>query len=145
MPADRHWATKPPRARQLRARAVAVGTSAPWGTGARVDGDARRRRGWWDAQPPADVRAVAGQADVGLGGPPRRRTTLVAAWPQDGWTRGRAGDGAQGPRGYDGRWLPLAEPLAPTWRRGLLRRRRLSAATAVRASGGGALDHCTAR
>ena len=110
-----------------------------------MDGDARRRRGWWDAQPPADVRAVAGQADVGLGGPPRRRTTLVAAWPQDGWTRGRAGDGAQGPRGYDGRWLPLAEPLAPTWRRGLLRRRRLSAATAVRASGGGALDHCTAR
>ena len=38
----------------------------------------------------------------------------------------RAGDGTKGPRWYDWRWIPLAAPLQPHWRRWLLVRRSLS-------------------
>ncbi|MDP9143719.1 MAG: hypothetical protein M3N43_03325 [Actinomycetota bacterium] len=55
--------------------------------------------------------------------------TLLASWPVEGWTRLRAGDGAKGPRGYDWRWVSLADPVDPTWRRWLLVRRRLSEPT----------------
>ena len=44
-----------------------------------------------------------------------------------GWTRLSAGDGAKGPRGYDWRRRPLADPLEPGWHRWLLVRRSLSA------------------
>jgi hypothetical protein len=50
-----------------------------------------------------------------------------------GWTRFSAGNGAKGLRWYDGRWLPLAEPLEPDWRSWLLVRRSVSAPTALRA------------
>ncbi len=45
----------------------------------------------------------------------------------------RAGDGAKGPRWYDWRWLPLAAPLQPHWRRWLLVRRSLSDPTELTA------------
>jgi hypothetical protein len=60
--------------------------------------------------------------------------TLLATLPEDGWTRLSAGDGAKGPRWYDGRWLPLAEPLEPDWHRWLLVRRRVSDPTDLTAS-----------
>src|SRR2546428_1790797 len=41
-------------------------------------------------------------------------------------THMKAGDGTKGPRWYDWRWLPLAAPLQPHWRRWLLVRRSLS-------------------
>ena len=44
-----------------------------------------------------------------------------------------AGDGAKGPRWYDWRWLPLATPLQPAWRRWLLVRRSLSDPTELTA------------
>jgi hypothetical protein len=52
--------------------------------------------------------------------------TILPALAADGWARLSAGDGAKGPRWYDWRWLPLADPLEPTWRRWLLVRRSVS-------------------
>jgi hypothetical protein len=51
---------------------------------------------------------------------------ILAALSEDGWTRLSAGDGAKGPRWYDWRWLPLADPMDPDWRRGLLVRRSVT-------------------
>lgn len=96
-------------------------------------GDDRRLRAWLEAQPQAYVLAVSGKEYVWLGWQQRRVNTILAALPADGWTRLSAGDGAKGPRWYDWCWLPLAEPLEPTWRRWLLVRRSLSDATEVRA------------
>jgi len=127
VPQDRHVATPPPRAQPRWGRAGAAGGAATWGTGARGSGDERRVRPWVATPPQADVLAVTGQEDGGQGGPPRPVHTRLAAGPEDGWTRLRAGDGAQGPRGYDGRWRPRAAPLDPGWRRWRLLRRRVSA------------------
>ena len=44
-----------------------------------------------------------------------------------------AGDGVKGPRWDDWRWLPLAAPLQPPWRRWLLVRRSLSDPTELTA------------
>jgi SRSO17 transposase len=126
IPADRPFATKPQLARQMLARALAAGVPARWVTGDSVYGNARRLRMWLEAQPQAYVLAVSGQESVWVGWQPRRVKTLLAALPDDGWTRLSAGDGTKGPRWYDWRWLPLAEPLEPGWRRWLLVRRRVS-------------------
>jgi hypothetical protein len=89
MPQDRPGATTPPLAPQRLGRACAAGVAAPGGTGARVDGAARRLRPWWAAHPQADVLAVTGQAAVWRGGPPRQVTTRLAAPREPGWRRGR--------------------------------------------------------
>ena len=67
------------------------------------------------------------------GAQPRRVNTLLASWPVEGWTRLSAGDGAKGPRGYDWRWVSLADPVDPAWRRWWLVRRRLSEPTELTA------------
>lgn len=126
IPADRHFATKPQLARQMLARTFAAGVPAHWVTGDSVYGNDRRLRMWLEAQPQAYVLAVSGQECVWLGGQQRRIKTILAALPDDGWTRHSAGDGTKGPRWYDWRWLPLAEPLEPDWRRWLLIRRSVS-------------------
>jgi hypothetical protein len=59
--------------------------------------------------------------------------TIVAAWPEDGWTQLNAGDGAKGPRWYDWRRLPLADPLDPHGHRWLLVRSRVNEPTELRA------------
>jgi SRSO17 transposase len=133
IPAARSFATKPQLARQLLTRAFAAGTSAKWITGDSVYGDDRRLRVWLEAQPQAYVLAVSGKEYVWLGGQQRRVNTILAALPEDDWSRLSAGDGAKGPRWYDWRWLPLAEPLEPTWRRWLLIRRSISDTTEMRA------------
>jgi SRSO17 transposase len=92
----------------------------------RVYGDDRRLRLWLEAQPHAYVLAVSGKEYVWLGWQQRQVKTLLATLPEDGWTRLSAGDGAKGPRWYDWRWLPLAEPPEPGWRCWLLVRRSLS-------------------
>ena len=86
-----------------------------------------------DAQPQAYVLAVSGKEYVCLGGQQHRVNTILATLPEDGWSRLSAGDGAKGPRWYDWRWLPLAEPLEPMWCRWLLIRRSLSDTTERRA------------
>jgi DDE superfamily endonuclease len=130
---DRRVATKPQLAQQMLARALAAGVPATGVTGDRVYGDHRPLRRWLEAQPQAYVLAVSGKEDVGLGARQRPVTTLLARWPEDGWTRLSAGAGAKGPRGYAWRWLPLADPLEPGWHRWLLVRRRLSAPMALTA------------
>jgi SRSO17 transposase len=127
MPEDRRLATKPPLAQQRLARAFAAGVPATWVTGDSVYGDHRPLRRWLEAQPQAYVLAVSGKAYVGLGAQPRQVNTLLASIPVAGWTRLNAGDGAKGPRWDDGRWVSLADPVDPTWRRWWRVRRRLSA------------------
>jgi SRSO17 transposase len=111
IPQDRHVATTPRLAQQMWGRAFAAGVPAQWVTADSVYGDDRRWRQWWEAHPHAYVLAVTGQEYVGRGGQQRQVKTLLAALPEDGWTRRSAGDGAQGPRWYDWRWLPLP----PRW------------------------------
>jgi SRSO17 transposase len=129
IPEDRRLATKPQLAQQMLARALAAGVPATWVTGDSVYGDNRPLRRWLEAQPQAYVLAVSGKEYVGLGAQQRQVKTLLASLPGEGWTRLSAGDGAKGPRWYDWRWVSLADPVTPTWRRWLLVRRSLSEPT----------------
>jgi SRSO17 transposase len=133
IPDDRDCATKPQLAQQMLARAFAAGRPAQWVTGDSVYGHARPLRLWLDGPPQADVLAVSGQEYVRLDGRQRQVKTLVAALPPEGWTRLSAGDGTKGPRWYEWRWRPLAEPQEPGWRRWLLVRRSLSLPTELTA------------
>jgi SRSO17 transposase len=96
---------------------MAAGVPASWVTGDSVYGHDRWLRMWLEAQPQAYVLAVSGQEYVWLGGQRCLVKTILAAWPEEGWIRLSAGEGANGPRGDDWRWLPLAAPLEPTGRR----------------------------
>jgi SRSO17 transposase len=126
IPMDRPFATKPQLARQMLDRTLAAGVPAQWVTGDSVYGGDRRLRQWLEAQPHAYVLAVSGKEYIWLSGQQRQVKTILAALPEEGWTRLSAGDGAKGPRWYEWRWLPLAAPLAPGWHRWLLVRRRVS-------------------
>jgi len=126
IPEDRRFATKPQLAQQMLQWALAAGVPARWVTGDSVYGDDRRLRVWLETPPQASVLAVSGQEYVWLGWQQRRVKTLLAALPEEGWTQLSAGDGAKGPRWYNWRWLPLADPVDPHWRRWLLVRRRVS-------------------
>ena len=127
IPEDRRFATKPQLAQQMLARAFAAGVLATWVTGDSVYGDNRPLRRWLEAQPQAYVLAVSGKEYVGLDAQQRQVKTVLASLPAEGWTRLSAGDGAKGSRWYDWRWVSLADPVDPTWRRWLLVRRSLSA------------------
>jgi SRSO17 transposase len=126
IPAERRFATKPQLAQQMLQRALAAGVPGRWVTGDSVYGNDRRLRLGLEAQPWAYVLAVSGQEYVWLGWQQRQVKTLLAALPEDSWTRLSAGDGAKGPRWYDWQWLPLADPVDPQWRRWLLVRRSIS-------------------
>jgi hypothetical protein len=75
------------------------------------------------------VLAVSGKEYAWLGWQQQQVKTILAALPPEGWTHLSAGAGSKGPRWYDWRWLPLAEPQEPGWHRWLLVRRSLSAPT----------------
>ena len=120
IPEDRRFATKPQLARHMLARALAAGVPAAWVTGDSIYGDDRRLRVWLESCPQAYVLAVSGKEYVWLDWRQRQIKTILARLPEDGWTRLSAGAGAKGWRWYDGRWLPLADPLHPDWRRWLL-------------------------
>jgi SRSO17 transposase len=123
IPDTRGFATKPQLAKHMLARAFAAGVPAKWVTGDSVYGDDRRLRMWLEGQAQAYVLAVSGKEYVWLGWQQRQVKTILAALPEDGWSRLSAGDGAKGPRWYDWCWLPLADPMDPAWRRWLLVRR----------------------
>jgi SRSO17 transposase len=133
VPDDRDFATKPELAQEMLARTFAAGMPAHWVTGDSVYGNARQLRMWLEGQPQAYVLAVSGQEYVRLDGRQRQVKTLVAALPPEGWTRLSAGEGTKGPRWYDWRWLPLADPQEPGWCRWLLVRRSLSLPTELTA------------
>jgi SRSO17 transposase len=133
IPEGRRFATKPQLALQMLGRALAAGVPAKWVTGDSVYGDDHRLRSWLEAQPQAYVLAVSGKEYVWLAWHQRQVKTILAHLPAEGWSRLSAGDGAKGPRWYDWRWLPLADPVAPTWRRWLLIRRSVSTPTELTA------------
>jgi SRSO17 transposase len=126
IPDERRFATKPQLAQAMLQGTLAAGVPASWVTGDCVYGDDRRLRMWLEDQPHAYVLAVSGKEYVWLDWYQRRVKTVLAALPEDGWGRLGAGHGTKGPRWYDWRWLPLAEPLEPGWCRWLLVRRSLS-------------------
>ena len=133
IPQDRRFATKPQLAQQMLHRALAAGVPAKWVTGDSVYGDDRRLRMWLEAQPQAYVLAVSGKEYVWVSWRQRQVKTVLAALPEEGWTRLSAGDGAKGPRWYDWCWLPLADPVDPAWHRWLLVRRSISEPAELRA------------
>jgi SRSO17 transposase len=126
IPGDRGFATKPQLARQMLARAFAVGVPATWVTGDSVYGNNRRLRRWLEGRPQAYILAVSGQESVWVDGRQRSVKTFLAALPAGGWRRLSAGDGTKGPRWYDWRWQPLIPPEEPGWCRWLLVRRSVS-------------------
>jgi SRSO17 transposase len=126
IPEDWRFLTKPQLAQEMLARALDAGVPSQWVTGDRVYGDDGPLRRWLAAQPQAYVLAVSGEASVGPDGQPRRVNTLLAALPDDGWTRLSAGNGTRGLQWYNWRWLPLTDPMEPGWGRWLLVRRSVS-------------------
>jgi SRSO17 transposase len=133
VPAEQRFATKPPLAHHMRQRAFEAGGPAAWVTGDSVYGDDRRLRVWLEEQDHAYVMAVSGKEYVWRAGRQHQVKSILAALVTEGWDRLSAGDGAKGPRWYDWRWLPLAAPWQPHWRRWLLVRRSLSAPTELTA------------
>ena len=126
IPEARCFATKPQLAKAMLQRTLAAVVPARWVTGDSVYGDDRRRRMWLEAQPQAYVLAVSGKEYGWLDWHQRQVKTVLTALSEDGWSRLSAGDGSKGPRYYDWRWVPLAEPWEPGWCRWLLVRRRMS-------------------
>jgi len=133
IPAERTFVTKPQLAQQMLQRAFDAGITAAWVTGDSVYGDNRSLRLWLEENHRAHVMAVSGKEYVGRAGQQHLVKTLLATLEAEGWCRLSAGDGAKGPRWYDWRWLPLATPLQPAWRRWLLVRRSLSDPTELTA------------
>jgi len=119
-------ATKPQLAQQMLKRAFDAGVPAAWVTGESVYGEHRSLRLWLEAHDHASVWAVSGKAYVWRAGRQQQVQTLLATLAAEGWCRLSAGDGTKGPRWDDWRWLPLATPWQPRWRRWLLVRRSLS-------------------
>src|SRR5215468_2651355 len=131
--AEQLFATKPQLARQMLQRAFDAGVPAAWVTGDSVYGDDRQLRVWLEEQDHAYVMAVSGKEYVWRAGRQHQVKSILAALVPEGWDRLSAGDGAKGPRWYDWRWLPLAAPWQPDWRRWLLVRRSLSEPTELTA------------
>jgi SRSO17 transposase len=136
IPDDVGFATKPELARQLLERARATGVPAAWVTADSLYGDDRPLRRWLEAHAQAYVLAVSGKEDVNVAATwtQRRVSALLNELPQAGWERLSAGEGEQGPRGYDWYRLPLVPPLPEGFERWLLVRRRLSDPTERQAS-----------
>jgi SRSO17 transposase len=125
-PEKQPFATKPELARQMLKRAFDARVPAAWVTGDSVYGDDRRLRVWLEEREQAYVLAVSGKEYVWRGWQQHQVKTVLATLPSDGWTRLSAGAGTKGLRWYEWRWLPLAHPMHPAWRRWLLVRRSLS-------------------
>ncbi len=126
IPPERTFATKPQLARQMLERAFDARVPATWVAGDSVYGDHRPLRDWLEAHAHAYVLTVSGKEYVWRAGRQWQVKMLLAMLEEEDWCRLKAGDGSKGPRWYDWRWLPLAAPFPPHWRRWLLVRRSLS-------------------
>jgi len=130
IPAARIFATNPQRAQPMLKRAFDAGVPAAWVTGESVYGDNRSLRLWLEEDHHAHILAVSGKEYVWPAGLQQQVKPILATLGAEGGCRLSAGDGAKGPRWSDWRWLPLATPWQPRWRRWLLVRRSLSDPTA---------------
>jgi len=126
IPPERPFATKPQLARQMLERALDAAVPAAWVAGESVYGENRPLRAWLEERAQAYVLTVSGKEYVGRAGRQWQVKTLLAMLEEEDGCRLKAGDGTKGPRWYDWRWLPLAAPLQPHWRRWLVVRRSLS-------------------
>jgi SRSO17 transposase len=119
------FATKPDLGLRMLERAVDGGVPFGWVTADELYGQTGRIRMWLEERGIAHVLAVPksqmvmtmqffGQA---------RAHELVAALPDDAWTRLSCGDGAHGPREYDWAAAPIRPWREPGWDHWLLARR----------------------
>jgi len=120
------FATKPQLGRALLERAFAAGLPGAWVVGDSVYGADRALRRCIEQHGRGHVLTVTSAQRLGL--------KPVADWLEDGsatadtgqgWQRLSAGDGAQGPRLYDGASLPDRADVAAGWQKGLLIRRKI--------------------
>lgn len=126
IPPERALTTKPQLARQMLERALDAAVPVAGVAGDSMYGDNRALRAWLEERAQAYVLTVSGKAYVWRGGRQWQVKTLLAMLEEEDWCRVKAGDGTKGPRWYDWRWLPVAAPCQPHWRRWLLVRRSLS-------------------
>jgi SRSO17 transposase len=122
VPAETVFATKPQLGRQMLARAFAADVPCRWVTGDSVYGADYALRRSIEKSGRGYVLAVTSRQRLGF--------KTVADWledvPASGWQRLSAGEGAKGPRLYDGAWLPQGSEAAGDWQKGLLIRRKLA-------------------
>src|SRR4029453_3692127 len=126
IPADRAFATKPALARRMLARALDAGVPAGWVAGDEVYGADPGLRADLEARRTGYVLAVACLHRVTAGLRTCRADELARRLPRSAWQRRSAGQGAKGPRHYDGAWIS-AHPAQPGPRWLLIRRNRRTA------------------
>ena len=122
--------TKPQLARMMLERVIEVGVPASWGTGDEVYGGDQRLRVWLEQQGIPHVLAVRSNEPLWVAtdrGPAQIAAAQLAAQvnPEEG-VRLSAGEGAKGPRIYDGGRVsirPFGEPDQGYW---LLARRSIA-------------------
>ncbi len=119
------FATKGELAKQMLARAFAVGIPAAWVAGDTIYGSDELRR-WLEGQGRHYVLAVPCTHGLWTAGRQVEAQALADGVPDAAWARLSAGDGSQGPRWYD--WACLALPYAtqPGTAQWLLVRRSVS-------------------
>jgi SRSO17 transposase len=130
VPAEVTFATTPPLAQRMLARARAAGVRVPWGTADEVSGSDPELRRWLEDHRPPWVLAVRRNERVWISTGARRRPVtaaqVAAKIPPGPWQQLRAGEGAKGPRLYDWALTPVVGPVDSGWGRWLLVRRGLS-------------------
>jgi SRSO17 transposase len=98
--------TKPHMAQRMVARAIAAHIPARWVVADTVYGTDELRI-WLEMQGYSYVLAVPYTYSSWTRGRQVSAETLIAAQPNEAWTRLSAGEGSQGPRYYDWTWLQL--------------------------------------
>ena len=124
IPEDVACATKGELARELLARALGAGVPARGVVGDTLYSADELRR-WLAGQGRSYVLAVPETHGLWTRGHQQTGEQLIAALPADTWTRLSAGEGSQGPRGYDWACLALPDAAASGKAHWLLARRRV--------------------
>ncbi len=136
VPAAVSFATKPPIARQMLARAFKAGVPAAWVTGDSVyGGDFSLRKALTARQHPYVLAVTSTQALwVWENGVPQQRPIreVVARVAPEAWVQLSAGAGSKGPRVYDWTWgVVRASAFQEGWLEWWIARRSLSAPTEI--------------
>lgn len=120
------FATKPELAREMLARAFAVGVPAGWVTGDEMYGNDTDLRRWLEAGSHPYVLAVSCGHPLWQEGAQERADALIAALPTQAWGTISCGEGSQGERLYDWACIRLPYESAAGTAQWLLARRSRS-------------------